>query len=121
MDKLVNAVRPGDNPSAYKGLAQRFRQHPRLPPSEIPGHAIQIEQRQAELQKKIQDYIDSGCGDPPGYAKDYAFRAIPGLPNAAPSNPTIDQQTQQELQKGAVTAGAGGLLLLILTLINATP
>ena len=111
MDKLVNSVRPGDNPSAYKGLAQRFRQLLRLPPGEFPGHAEQIEQRQAELQKKMQDYIDSGCGDPPSFATDFANKPIPNPPVP---NPPLDPKTQQQLVQDTAAAGILGILLRLL-------
>jgi RHS repeat-associated protein len=112
MDKLVNSVRPGDNPSAYKGLAQRFRQLLRLPPGEFPGHAKQIENRQAELQNKIQEYIDSGCGNPPGFATAFANMPIPQAPNQ--NNLAIDPQTQKQLAQSTAEAGVLAIILRIL-------
>ena len=74
----VNAVR-GSNASASdpKGLAQRFRQLPTMSQSARPGHIEQFQNRQANLRKKIQDFIDSGCGDPPAILSDWATKQIP--------------------------------------------
>jgi RHS repeat-associated protein len=113
MDHLVNAVRPGDDPSAFKGLAQRFRGFFRLPPSEMPGHAEQIDRRQRQLRNKIQEYIDSGCGDPPLIALLYANRPQPTVPSSN-QNFALDPQTQQQLIQNTAAAGVAALLLRIL-------
>ena len=113
MDKLVNAVRPGNNPSAFKGLAQRFKAHLRLPPSEIPGHAVQIEQRQRQLRKLIEDYINSACGDPPGFATHYARLPIPVPPVESQNDFSIDPQTQNQAVTNTAEAGVLAIILRI--------
>jgi hypothetical protein len=102
IDRLVNAVRT--NPQDYKGLAQRFsnlRNLMKYAPGEVPGHAEQIKIRQQELKTKMQEYIDAGCGDPPGFAADYASMPLP----------SIDPETQQKLVQDATEVGIGALLL----------
>lgn len=116
MDQLVNSVR-GDRASDYKGLAQRFRQLPNLPQDQVGNHIIEIQNRQRQLQKVIQDYIDSGCGDPPGYAKEYANKPIPLTGDQ--NNFTINPETQRQLVKGAATVSIGAIILGIL--IRAAP
>jgi hypothetical protein len=111
MDKLVNAVRV--RPTDPKGLAQRFRQFLRLPPEEIPGHTEQIINRQDQLQKKIQEYIDSGCGDPPAWATEFANKPIPEAPDQSQNN-TVDPQTQQKIVQDTTEVGAGALILRLL-------
>jgi hypothetical protein len=60
----------------------------------------------------MQDYIDEGCGDPPGYAKEYANKPIP-LPRDQ-SNFAINPPTQQQVVKGAAEVGVGVIILGIL-------
>jgi RHS repeat-associated protein len=83
----TNAMRSGGT-SGFKGLAQRFTQI--LTGNYAnPGHADQYLQRQRNLQKKIQDYIDSGCGDPPALVTQWATQPLaspwapPNLQNAS--------------------------------------
>jgi RHS repeat-associated protein len=75
MNSLIDSVRPGDNPSAYKGLAQRYKQLPNLQkyaPEQLPGHLIAYNNDRKNLQSVIDDYIDSGCGNPPPLAVEWA-------------------------------------------------
>ena len=94
MENDVNAVR-GSRASDPKGLAQRFNQLPKMPQSQLPNHIGEFERRQKNLQTKIQNYIDEGCGDPPAYITDWANRKVPdslkgGSPmEQAPNFPAI--------------------------------
>jgi hypothetical protein len=112
---LVNSVR-GNNATDPKGLAQRFRQLGRgsLPPSVRAGYEEQVLNQQKQLQDLIQKYIDSGCGDPPSFAVDYANRPLPAAPSQNQSNFSIDPQTQQQLVQGTATVGILGILLRVL-------
>ena len=96
MDKLVNSTR-GDDPSSFKGLAQRFKQALRRnSPYADSGHLEQLKNRQKELKDVIDDYIASGCGDPPAFAKEYADKPIPKF--------DLDPKTQQRLEQGMAQA-----------------
>jgi len=115
MNNLVNATRASGS-KGFKGLAQRFRQLANLPPAEIPGHTEQIQGRQRQLQKVIQDYIDSGCGDPPAFATEFANKAIPDSQDQDQNSFSVDPQTQQQSMQNA--AGAGTVIILsILTVL----
>lgn len=112
MDHLVNSVRPGDDPQAYKGLAQRFKQQPYLPPDQYQGHAEQIEGKQQQLRDVIKDYIDSGCGDPPDFATEYANKPIPAPHRPPPpSNPKMTIAPQSWI--GPVVVIMAGVLVVL--------
>jgi hypothetical protein len=64
MVNLVDALRVA--PSDLKGLGQRFAQI--LRGANNPGNTnniVEFQNRQRQLQKKIDNYRNSGCGDPP--------------------------------------------------------
>lgn len=75
MRSLVDAVRTGS--SEVKGLAQRFAQILRGPKN--PNNIIEFQNRQRQLQSKIQDYRDSGCGEPPADITGWSM-----MPTASP-------------------------------------
>jgi hypothetical protein len=76
----IQAVR-GDRASGFKGLAQRFRQLGRQLPDKVrQGYIEQFKNRQKSLQEKIEDYINSGCGDPPPLVTEWANKEVPAPP-----------------------------------------
>jgi RHS repeat-associated protein len=91
----IQAVRGASG--GFKGLAQRFGQI--LSGSYAdPGHIVQFQQRQSNLQTKIDNYRDSGCGEPPPLVTQWANMpvaspwALPSLQNfSVPSwvGPTV--------------------------------
>jgi hypothetical protein len=64
LQNLVNAVRQSGT-NAFKGLMQRYNQLPNLPNSQLFWHVQQFQNQQINLGRKIQQYEDEGCGDPP--------------------------------------------------------
>ncbi|MGH9582930.1 MAG: RHS repeat-associated core domain-containing protein, partial [Bryobacteraceae bacterium] len=77
MMNLIYAVRPSGT-SAYKGLAQLFNQIGRMSMGARAGHNIQFLNRQRQLQRMINNYRNSGCGEPPSDVMDWATRPAPG-------------------------------------------
>ena len=77
IDHLVNARRTND-PNAYKGLAQRIIQMTRMTriDPEWEGHEEQIRSRRVELRKKLNDWNNNGCGDPPSGVIDALDRQV---------------------------------------------
>jgi RHS repeat-associated protein len=86
MQKLIDAqrVKPGDP----KGLAQRYRQLGRasLPADVRQGYIEQYQKRQRQLQKKEQEYMDEGCGDPPPWVLEWANKEYPTPPVQVPDS-----------------------------------
>jgi RHS repeat-associated protein len=128
MDNLVNSERTNANPSGFKGLAQRFRQMTRG--YDDIGHLQQIANRQSQLQKLIDEYKDSGCGDPPSNVEDYANRPIasPWPRGSAPNFSPLQMPTWNPGQVPTwnppnvpapgtgVAVGAGGIVVIIIVL-----
>ncbi len=82
---FIDAVRsPGT--SEFKGLAQRIKQFLVSRPGEAyadPGHVTQYEITQNGLNKRINAYRNSGCGEPP---PDIIQWATTPLPNPLPDS-----------------------------------
>ena len=76
----INAVR-GSNASGFKGLAQRFGQIINGNYANS-GHIEQFQNRQTQLQSKIDNYRKSGCGEPPASVTAWA-----AMPTASPWTP----------------------------------
>lgn len=85
MYNLINAIRPPGT-SVFKGLGQRINQFLHSMPGTgyaDPGHVQQFEGIQNGLNNRINNYRNSGCGDPPA---DIAQWAGTPLPNPLPSS-----------------------------------
>ena len=119
INNLVDATRTDANPSGFKGLAQRFRQMMKGNAAyRDPGHLEQIYDRQQELKKALQDYKDTGCGDPPSSAVNYADQPIASpYPQGSSFSSTVET--------GAIIVGGivviGGTVLLCPECIVAAP
>jgi RHS repeat-associated protein len=106
MQNDVDAIR-GSKASDPKGLAQRFRQLPNMPQSQLPNHIGEFERRRKNLQKKIQNYIDEGCGDPPAYIKGWADQKVPASLTGGNNSPiTINPPSP-------TTVGIGTIIVII--------
>lgn len=79
MMDLINRVRPSGT-SLPKGMAQMFRQIPRM--GMDAGHITNFQGYQTNLQRKINEYRNGGCGEPPPDVLDWATRPAP---NGAPA------------------------------------
>ena len=125
MDYLINTVRPGDNASGYKGLAQRYRQLPNLQkyaPQELPGHLEAYKNDQRNLQSVIDEYIDSGCGNPPPLAVEWANKAyVPPPPRLEQLDPNSNQYYGNLQPPLITTATVVGILQGIVTAITRLP
>jgi RHS repeat-associated protein len=85
MYNVINAWRPSGS-SDPKGLFQRMTQFLKSQPGTRyadPGHVERYENLQRNLNKKISDYRNSGCGEPPA---DITQWATTPLPNPLPSS-----------------------------------
>jgi hypothetical protein len=71
-----------------KGLAQRYKQLGRgsLPADVRKGYEESFINQQRELRKKIDDYINEGCGDPPSGVLEWANKEVPKLPVQVPDS-----------------------------------
>src|ERR1017187_2890878 len=75
IDQLINAIRVVA--SDFKGLAQRYRQLPKMPPSELPTHIDEFTGRQKDLRRQLKQWNDNDCGNPPPGAQEWADKAVP--------------------------------------------
>lgn len=107
MLNLINAVR-GSN-SGSKGLAQRFSQILRGNYANV-GHIEQFQNRQTQLQSKIDNYRNSGCGDPPASVTSWA-----AMPVASPWTPQNSQNFSipSWVVPAAVITGATACAVLV--------
>jgi hypothetical protein len=96
----INAER--SSPSSFKGLAQRFSQILKGRYAD-PGHIQQFQNRQRNLKSKIDNYRNSGCGDPPAQVTQWA-----NMPVASPwTPPNLQKFTAPSwLVPAAVVTGA---------------
>jgi len=90
------------NPREYKGIAQRFRQL-KNPKYADAGHLEQLDNKQRQLQKALDDY-KKDCGDPPGSATGYATMPIPSI---SPGGSSSSYST------GTVVVLVGGTIVVV--------
>jgi len=102
----INAVRGSGG--GFKGLAQRFGQILKGGYAN-PGHADQFQQRQTNLQTKIDNYRNSGCGEPPAEVTAWA-----DMPLASPWAPPSQQNFSVPSWVGpAVVTGAAACAIFV--------
>jgi hypothetical protein len=94
IQKLIDAQRV--NPTNPKGLAQRYRQLGRasLPADVREGYKEQFRNQQRQLRNKIDEYINSGCGDPPSGVLEWANKEVPTLPVQVPDDSIAPNDNQ---------------------------
>jgi hypothetical protein len=108
MLNMIEAQRA--NPTDPKGMAQRYKQLGRgsLPADTRTGYEEQFQNSQRSLRKKIQKYIDEGCGNPPPELLEWANKEVPKLPVQVPdSSPDVPSDNQ------STTLGLGALLSIL--------
>jgi RHS repeat-associated protein len=106
---LIQAVR-GDRRSEFKGLAQRYRQLRGYTGETLKRHVDEFKNRQKNLQRKMKDYTDSGCGDPPALVIEWANKEVPEPVNV----PETDSPSGQQGNNQSAVVAALLILLRIL-------
>ena len=110
MYNVINATR-GGNSSAFKGLAQRIKQFLKSQPGTgyaDPGHIEQYENLQRNLQKRMDDYRNTGCGEPPSDIKQWVTTPMPDpLPESSPHTFSVPKWV------GPAILVTGGVAILV--------
>jgi len=87
---------------------------PRYGTRSLQGERQAFTDRQRGLGNRMQDYYDSGCGDPPGWAMDWVTKPVP-LPAPKPVPvPVVDSKA---VATGVAAVGVGYIVYRIIRLI----
>ncbi|MBI1833063.1 MAG: hypothetical protein HYR84_16610 [Planctomycetes bacterium] len=91
--------------------------HPRYGTRSLQGERQAFTDRQRGLGNRMNDYYNSGCGDPPGWAMEWVTKPVP-VPVPKPAPPVVDPKAVAETAAaGAAAVGIGYVIYRIVRLI----
>jgi hypothetical protein len=106
INELIDKEKQGR--AGTKGLKQRHRDYV----GDDVTHGDHYSQQQASLNSYLDEYINKGCGDPPGHALEWAVKPLP-----SPKSTT----TTDAAKAVAVTGGAVGLAYIAYRIVRLIP